>query len=374
MNLYVRVALLEGGRVERRWQQGTHRLLRADRERLRELDREDEEEVAEHERVPERGHALALDSLHHAERLVGVRVRHDVHGVALARLLRGQRLFPGGLLEVRTLAIHHEDADVDSLPLELRVDRLLQSLDVGCVALGHVVEARAVAILKDLPLRLGLPFGQRIEAGVHGLHDLAWGGLDEQLPAVKVRDVELEAAERLHKRNLLLHEQVGALPLEDGVLLLLTDEDDVTGIRIGMLVGHLSKGNLVTVHRAFRDHHLQHLPLLAGAEGAALAPAGAAGRLHLLDHGPHAHDLHLHAATVAGAALGDPLLLVDHLSRDGHLLGGSHVELLQGDLQRLHHVLRLLAPPSAAPATAAAAATEERLEDVRRVAPAATIL
>mmetsp|Transcript_52935 Transcript_52935/g.136740 ORF Transcript_52935/g.136740 Transcript_52935/m.136740 type:complete len:260 (-) Transcript_52935:46-825(-) len=134
-----------------------------------------------------------------------------------------------------------------------------------------------------------------------------------------------------------------------------------------MLICHLTEGHLVVVRRALLDVHLQDLALLLCGEGLAIAPAGAARRLHLLYHGPHADDLHLDAAATAIAALLHALLLVNDLASDGHLLRGAFVDLLEGYLEGLHDVLGLLAPSSSA-ASAAASAAEHGLEDVPGVA------
>mmetsp|Transcript_52935 Transcript_52935/g.136738 ORF Transcript_52935/g.136738 Transcript_52935/m.136738 type:complete len:275 (-) Transcript_52935:928-1752(-) len=184
--------------VQRRRQQLADGLLVLGSERVRELDREDEEEVAVHERVLVGRHALVLHRLHHPEGLLGLRIRQDVHRGALPRLLRGQRLLPAALLEVRAAAVYHEAADIDALPLELRLARLLQGVDVGRVRLGHVVDAGAVAVLHGLPLCLRLLLGEGIEALRHRLDNLARGRLDQQLSAIQVRELDIEAAEGIH--------------------------------------------------------------------------------------------------------------------------------------------------------------------------------
>jgi hypothetical protein len=57
-------------------------------------------------------------------------------------------------------------------------------------------------------------------------------GLDEQLPAVQMSKNILEAAERFSEGQGMLIEEVIALSLELGVLLLLKDEDYVSSDRI----------------------------------------------------------------------------------------------------------------------------------------------
>mmetsp|Transcript_25128 Transcript_25128/g.70256 ORF Transcript_25128/g.70256 Transcript_25128/m.70256 type:complete len:290 (-) Transcript_25128:17-886(-) len=156
------------------------------------------------------------------------------------------------------------------------------------------------------------------------------------------------------------------------MLLLLQDEDHVAGVRVGMLVRHLAKGHLVTVGGALLDVNLKHLPLLLSCERLAIPPTCSAGRLHLLDHGAHADDLHLDATAIALAALLYAPLLVDDLPGDRQLLGGAVVQLLQGHLDWLHDVLRL--PAFLLLPAAAATAAEECLEDVARVSASAAIL
>ena len=60
-----------------------------------------------------------------------------------------------------------------------------------------------------------------------GPHDLARLGLHEQRAAVQLPHDELEAAERLDERDVLLDEQVRALALEGRVVLLLQHEHDL---------------------------------------------------------------------------------------------------------------------------------------------------
>mmetsp|Transcript_172407 Transcript_172407/g.552665 ORF Transcript_172407/g.552665 Transcript_172407/m.552665 type:complete len:260 (-) Transcript_172407:3-782(-) len=139
-----------------------------------------------------------------------------------------------------------------------------------------------------------------------------------------------------------------------------------------MLVSHFPELHLVSIGRALLDVHFQDFALLLRLEGLAVAAARAALRLHLLYHGAHADDLDLDAAAIASLALLDPPRLVDDLAGDRHFLGGAVVHLLQGDLQRLYHILGFL-PPAGAAATPAAATTEHLAEDVAGV-PAAALL
>mmetsp|Transcript_82482 Transcript_82482/g.197898 ORF Transcript_82482/g.197898 Transcript_82482/m.197898 type:complete len:350 (-) Transcript_82482:408-1457(-) len=349
--------------MQRGRQQLRHGLLVIRRQRVRKLNGEDEEQVAMHKRILEGRHSLVFDRLHHAEGLLCIGICHHIHRASAPSLLGGNGFLSGALLEVGTLAIDDEAPHIDALSLELGLARLLQRVDVRGVGLRDVLYGGAVCILDDFPLGLALLFGQRVEALGHGLHDLTWLCLDEKLPTVQVRELHLEAAEGLDQGDLALHVEVGAFPLEVVVLLLLQHEDHISGVCIRVLVCHFPEGDLVAIWRALLHVHLQHLPLLLRLEALALATTGVALRLHLLNHGPHAHDLDLHAAAVAFPTLLDALLLVDDLSSDGHLLGESAVHLLESDLEILHHILGLLAPSLSTP-TPAAASPEEGFEDV----------
>eukprot|EP00429_Kryptoperidinium_foliaceum_P131233 CAMPEP_0176281430 /NCGR_PEP_ID=MMETSP0121_2-20121125/50291_1 /TAXON_ID=160619 /ORGANISM="Kryptoperidinium foliaceum, Strain CCMP 1326" /LENGTH=180 /DNA_ID=CAMNT_0017621765 /DNA_START=212 /DNA_END=751 /DNA_ORIENTATION=- len=126
MDLDTLLVLLEARLVQRRRQQLLDGLLVLRREAIRELDRQDEEEVPVHEGVLVRRHALVLDRLHEAEGLLRIRVGEDVQRAALLRFLRGQRLLAAALLEVRALAIDDEGANIDALALQLRLASLLE--------------------------------------------------------------------------------------------------------------------------------------------------------------------------------------------------------------------------------------------------------
>mmetsp|Transcript_77784 Transcript_77784/g.137184 ORF Transcript_77784/g.137184 Transcript_77784/m.137184 type:complete len:211 (-) Transcript_77784:209-841(-) len=147
------------------------------------------------------------------------------------------------------------------------------------------------------------------------------------------------------------------------MLLLLQHKDNISGIRVWVLIGHFPELDLVVVRRALLDVHLKDLSFLLRLEGFALTAAGVALGLHLLDHWSHTHHLNLDSTAIARFALLHALLLVDDLTGDGHLLRGTSVHLLESDLEILHYILGLLALPCTASA-AAAASTEEGLEDV----------
>mmetsp|Transcript_68424 Transcript_68424/g.149409 ORF Transcript_68424/g.149409 Transcript_68424/m.149409 type:complete len:237 (-) Transcript_68424:69-779(-) len=135
-----------------------------------------------------------------------------------------------------------------------------------------------------------------------------------------------------------------------------------------MLIGHLAELDFVAVRGALLDVDFQDLALLLRPEALAVATAGAALRLHLLDHGTHSHDLDLHTAALAGSALLHAASLVDDLAGDSHLLSGSVVHLFEGNLEGLDDVLGLLAPPAT---SASASAAEHLAEDVAAVHAAA---
>ena len=106
-------------------------------------------------------------------------------------------ILASALLEICAPTIDDEDPDVDTLALELRLASLLQGVDICSVGLGGVFDTWAVHVLHYLPLSLAFILGHGVEALSHGLHDLARRRLDEQLPAVQVRQLHGEAAQGL---------------------------------------------------------------------------------------------------------------------------------------------------------------------------------
>lgn len=95
-----------------------------------------------------------------------------------------------------------------------------------------------------------------------GLDDFTGLALDHHLPSVQMLDNPLEAAKGLVQAEGLGNEEVGTLPLEGVVLLLLDDEVDVTGLHVGLLIGHATEGDLLVVAHALVDVNLQDLALL----------------------------------------------------------------------------------------------------------------
>mmetsp|Transcript_37 Transcript_37/g.87 ORF Transcript_37/g.87 Transcript_37/m.87 type:complete len:475 (+) Transcript_37:289-1713(+) len=368
VNFNILLVLCPLGCVQRWRQQFCHGHLIVWRQRIRKLNGEDQEKVAMHKRVLVGWHALILDSLHHPEGLLGVRIRDDVHGAAPSGLLCRQCLLTGALLEVGALSINHKAAHINALTLQLRLASLFERVNISGICLRNVLHRWAICVFDDFPLSLALLLRQGIEALRHRLYNLTWLCLDQKLSAIKVGQLHLEAAQGLDQGDFSLHIKIGTFALEVSMFLLLQHEDDIAGVSIRMLISHLSEGDLVAIRRALLNVHFQHLTLLLGLEALALTTARVALRLHLLNHRPHADYLDLHATAVTFAALLDTLFLVDNLAGDGHLLGVATVHLLQRDLEVLHHVLGLLSLPGST--AAAAASTEEGLEDVPRVTPA----
>ena len=210
-------------------------------------------------------------------------------------------------------------------------------------------------------------------------------------------DGHLEAAERLGEGDALLEEEIGALALERGVLLLLHDEDDVARDGAGSLVSLTLEGDLLVVHHALLDVHLQHLLLLHHLLAVALpalvlladdlpgAAALVAHGLHLLNHtGRDLPDHDAHAAALAGTAVPRGAALAtlavalgaQHVLRQAQFLGHAVVQILQRHLEAVHDVLALALALATAAAAAAAAGTEgvtaeHGLEDVEGAAAAA---
>ncbi|GMT08330.1 hypothetical protein PENTCL1PPCAC_30504, partial [Pristionchus entomophagus] len=216
---------------------------------------------------------------------------------------------------------------------------------------------------------------------------LARQGGVEDLAVVERRDHAVEAAQRLHQVDLLLHDQIGALSGEAVVLLLVEHDDDVSRRQTRLLVSLQIKDDLLSVVHARLDLHLEdlllvHLLLGIAALAAvllrdhlALAHTRGAPTLHL---GDHARSEPLHpdddsvsvalAALLLGADRAAPTLarLAQAHARDLPLSGASLVELLERDAHLVHR--RSDSPlPSAA---AAPSASEEHAEDVHGVVEA----
>ena len=126
----------------------------------------------------------------------------------------------------------------------------------------------------------------------------------------------------------------------------------------------------MAVGGALRHVHVERLLHLHLPVHHAVAAAHVARLLHLLDHRPHPDRLDPRAAAAARAALLDALLLVDRLPRQPQRARRALVDLLERDLERVHHVLALLhalRPPRAPP-------PREHVEDVAGAAAAAAVL
>ena len=102
----------------------------------------------------------------------------------------------------------------------------------------------------------------------------------------------------------------------------------------------------------------------------AAATALIARLLHLLDHRAHADRLDLCAAAAATGALLHALLLVDHLARQAQRARRPLENLLERNLERVHHVLALFHARLLLPAPAPA----KHVKDVCAAAAAAALL
>mmetsp|Transcript_22772 Transcript_22772/g.50112 ORF Transcript_22772/g.50112 Transcript_22772/m.50112 type:complete len:207 (-) Transcript_22772:580-1200(-) len=185
----VRVVLLNLGDVQWRWQELTNALLAVGCQGVGEFDGQDQEHVPVHEGVLVGRHALALYCLHHSVALLSIRVGEDVHGAAFSGLFGRQGLLARALFEVGAALIHDENADVDALALQLSLACFLEGVNVGGVGLRDVVDARAVAVLHDLPICLAVFGREGVKPLGHGLDDLTRLCFDEELSSVEVVDL-----------------------------------------------------------------------------------------------------------------------------------------------------------------------------------------
>mmetsp|Transcript_47717 Transcript_47717/g.114620 ORF Transcript_47717/g.114620 Transcript_47717/m.114620 type:complete len:230 (+) Transcript_47717:573-1262(+) len=211
-----------------------------------------------------------------------------------------------------------------------------------------------------------------------------------------MRHRHAKPAQRFDERERLLEEQVRTFALERRVLLLLNDEHDVAGDGPGGFVRLALEHDLLVVHHAFFDVHLENFLLLDHLRAAALPalvllgddlPAALAlvtHGLHLLHHpGRDLTNDDAHAAAFArpavparaGFASFAVALGAQHVLRERELLRDAVVQILEVDLQRVDDVLALPlslpAPAAAAAAERVPAAAEHRLEDVKRRSAAA---
>mmetsp|Transcript_28636 Transcript_28636/g.61605 ORF Transcript_28636/g.61605 Transcript_28636/m.61605 type:complete len:354 (-) Transcript_28636:369-1430(-) len=339
-------------------QVGSKRQLRRGVEGGRELDGDDDEEVAVLEGRLEPRQALASDGLHQPLVLVRLGVGDDEELRALGCCLGLHGLCEAALLEDGAPALHHEAPN--ALALELaRIHRLLAHLEVIRLGNGRVLQGRRVTIIEELPGGF-LLVAKRVVG--HRLQDLARLGLDDEDPVVEVLHLHLEAAERLAERDFPLYVEVVALALEFGVGLLLQHKDHVASLAIWDLVRLLREVDLVLVRCALGNVHLELLLHLLLSEDGALSTALFAHLLHLLDHRTHADRLELVTTAVARRAPLDALLFVDDLARQAECARRALVNLLQRHLERVHHILSLLhSPVRGLPAT-----TGEHVKNIAR--------
>ena len=94
--------------------------------------------------------------------------------------------------------------------------------------------------------------------------------LDDQCPLVKRFDCFLHPCESLRERDVHLHDQVLATPLERVVGLLVEHDDDVAGLEAGLLVSLAGEGDLLAVRHALVHLDLENLPLTVDFSSIAL--------------------------------------------------------------------------------------------------------
>ena len=209
---------------------------------------------------------------------------------------------------------------------------------------------------------------------------MAWSVFDGDFTVVKMSDNFGETAKRLDKCQLHLHQQIISAALEHWVVLLVEDDNDITGRQARRLIALTIKCDLLSVIHALVDVNLKHFPLgnhlLARARLAAIflldclagAVAVAAVALNLLDHAwAKLTVLDLHALAAAFLACGHGAVLAalaitpsaDDILLDCELGDLTHVQVLEADLQLVHHVLAL-----ALTLASSTAASEHHVKDV----------
>lgn len=248
----------------------------------------------------------------------------------------GQRLLQSGNCRLVKLTILGE----------LHTEQNIQvALDEGVAVAGHTL--------------VGNDLHEWLTTDRLGLDDFTGLALDHHLPSVQMLDNPLEAAKGLVEAECLGNEEVGTLPLEGVVLLLLDDEVDVTCLHVGLLIGHATEGDLLVVTHALVDVNLQDLALLLALALVSLSGTGMAGTLELLDHA-EGNLAELHNGTLA-VTLGTHGGLADEdLAIDGQLDGLAIVQVFEANLEGVVDVVSL-AGSGRPPARAAA---EEHAEEV----------
>mmetsp|Transcript_15094 Transcript_15094/g.41979 ORF Transcript_15094/g.41979 Transcript_15094/m.41979 type:complete len:519 (-) Transcript_15094:133-1689(-) len=193
-----------------------------------------------------------------------------------------------------------------------------------------------------------------------GLDDLSRLGPDDEIPTVQVLDLPLESAQGLVEGEVLGHQQIGPLSLEDGVLLLLDDEIDIPRFHVWFFVGLAAEDNLLLVLHTLFHQYFQDLALALFLVEVALAPARGTAALHLLDHAQgdlaELQDDPLAVTLVADLGISD-----NDLAGDGELDALAVVQILEGDLEGMVDVFSAAGTGAATPPAAAKEHAEEVL-------------
>ncbi len=211
---------------------------------------------------------------------------------------------------------------------------------------------------------------------------------------IQLLDMKRAPSQSGHKRNILFVGEMGSRALEVLMILALQHDNNIAWNCIGRLVTFPRKGDLLPMLHALLHKHLQNLffltdlstmtgsaAILVRDDFASTVTVGA-GDLGLLDHGAHLADDELDTGAVTGgtgadaAGLATPAVafFADDVSGEGEFGFLAEVEVLEGDVEGMDHVLALawaLGPSaSAAPAAKEAAATaKEGAEEVLWVEP-----
>ena len=224
---------------------------------------------------------------------------------------------------------------------------------------------------------------------VVGFYHFAWLVHYSNFGSVQVRYHEIDACQCLQQGDLFFHQQVCAFSLEQFVGLLLHDDDDIAGFDAWVLVSLSVESVLLAIGCALINLSIEDLLFLAHllavaslalvllVDHLALTSAGIArtGRLSVHTRSQLLHLRHL-AATFALTALLDRTLFTtlavasaaDSLTVDGNLGRLAHIDLFEGNFQRMLHGLHLLGTS----VLSATATTEHLTQDVIHAATATT--
>mmetsp|Transcript_1363 Transcript_1363/g.3383 ORF Transcript_1363/g.3383 Transcript_1363/m.3383 type:complete len:374 (-) Transcript_1363:504-1625(-) len=284
----------------------------------------------------------------------------DVGGVEVNNLGRfgihvdvGRRIFAG--FRKQLLESFHDTFVEASVGREFYSEQDVQvSFYEGVSVTGHAL--------------VGDYLDERSSVGGLGLNDLSWFRSDDEVSSVEVLNLPLEPAQSFVQGQLFADEQVGALSLEDRVLLLLDDEIDVPRFHVRLFVGLPTKDDLLLVFHTLLDENLQNLAFPFSLDLVALALTYRASALNLLNHSEsNLAELHLNTPSVAIVTF--LCRADDDLPGNRQLDGFAVVKVLQRDLEGMIDVLSATGPRASSTAS-----TEEHAEKILLASSAAPTL